>query len=422
MKTKRISFKKAALPVFGMLFAAIIALTSVTYAWFTSGTTATVSPINIGVEAAGGLQIAMGSSEGFNWMSTLTVEAANGYTLSPASTNGEATGTAGSRTLSFFSARYSDTFDKITDISAAGNTDKSKAGYITFDLYFRNPELTEKNVNLVGTTVTSLAGQSNEAVRIAFVKQAEISSAQSNQNLSAFGTPKATYSDNAIIFEPNATSHTGNGLTDYGNNKNGGTQKPGVKYEYKALTKVDNTGAMFDRFTGEKYVAESGSDARSFDKEFTTDQVVFDSSSTGGVTKFRKWNMKDDFTTISPDEAGTLFGNGTPVYIETEEDGKYSYELNEAEIQKEGVQYALFTPVKLYTVSEGDVLTEDDVTTYEIKDAQENNNITYFTLSAQSVTKVTVYIWLEGQDVDCNNTVAGYQFDVNLSFGAETKA
>lgn len=38
------------------------------------------------------------------------------------------------------------------------------------------------------------------------------------------------------------------------------------------------------------------------------------------------------------------------------------------------------------------------------------------TVAGRSVAKVTFYIWLEGQDCDCMNDVAGTQFTVNLKF------
>ena len=41
---------------------------------------------------------------------------------------------------------------------------------------------------------------------------------------------------------------------------------------------------------------------------------------------------------------------------------------------------------------------------------------TYFTLSADSYTKITVVIWLEGQDADCLNEISGGSFAVKLGF------
>ncbi|MCQ2399658.1 MAG: hypothetical protein MJ072_04040, partial [Clostridia bacterium] len=60
---KKSNFKKAALPVFAMLIASILSLTSVTYAWFTASTTATVDQIDVNVQAVGGLQITMANAD-----------------------------------------------------------------------------------------------------------------------------------------------------------------------------------------------------------------------------------------------------------------------------------------------------------------------------------------------------------------------
>ena len=73
-----------------------------------------------------------------------------------------------------------------------------------------------------------------------------------------------------------------------------------------------------------------------------------------------------------------------------------------------------YKALTVYTKAAGDVLVP--VTT--VKDATS----TFVSLAAQTVTKVTVYIWVEGQDADCTNTVAGYDFDVSLKFSVKAAA
>ena len=34
----------------------------------------------------------------------------------------------------------------------------------------------------------------------------------------------------------------------------------------------------------------------------------------------------------------------------------------------------------------------------------------------EGISKVRVYVWVEGQDVDCENNAAGTDFELNLNF------
>ena len=43
-----------------------------------------------------------------------------------------------------------------------------------------------------------------------------------------------------------------------------------------------------------------------------------------------------------------------------------------------------------------------------------------FNLKA-GVTKIRVYMWIEGQDVDCENNASGTDISFNLQFTTETK-
>ena len=65
---KRSLVKKALLPAIVAVLCSVIALTSVSYAWFTLGSTASVSDIDVNVTAAEGLQI---SADGTNWKSIM---------------------------------------------------------------------------------------------------------------------------------------------------------------------------------------------------------------------------------------------------------------------------------------------------------------------------------------------------------------
>ena len=55
-----------------------------------------------------------------------------------------------------------------------------------------------------------------------------------------------------------------------------------------------------------------------------------------------------------------------------------------------------------------------DVITYDPTYAGESGAIT--TLASESITKLRVYIWVEGQDIDCNNSISGGTADITLHF------
>lgn len=408
MKTNKKSFRKAALPVFGVLAAAVMSLTSVTYAWFTSGNQATVDTINVGVEAAGGLQIAMGAGDAnFTWQSTVNPNI-TGRTLAPASSAGTVNSTYG---LDFYTTTYNDTIDKIYGAELVDSEDEVKKAYIKFDLYFRNPEATDKTINLKGTKVESVSGYSNLAVRVAFIEQGKISSLAANQNANAF-TDAGSVSK---IYEPGATQHTTTGQRDY--NKYVPSAAAGDKYEYKALNAV-NTNTYFNRFTGQGYNTVSAT--RSFTEENYatkyTSYYVFDASQ-AGHEKFVNWQLDNDFSKVTLEAAldefvkadGAVYTKSGNTYVKYEgydkddDGGELDKELNPA------LEYYVFSPVQIYETATQKVMTDTAVTTYGEEDL-------VITLAKQTITKYTIYIWLEGQDVDCDNTIASFAFNVDLKF------
>lgn len=63
--------KKALLPAIAMVLASVIALSGVTYAWFTTGNTAQVESLDVNVQTANGIQISLDAA---NWKSTITAQ------------------------------------------------------------------------------------------------------------------------------------------------------------------------------------------------------------------------------------------------------------------------------------------------------------------------------------------------------------
>ena len=241
------SFKKALLPAIALLIAAIVSLTSVTYAWFTYGDSATVDQIDVNVEAAGGLQISMGYGENdFQWGSSISPVISDKQ-IAPVSSTGSVTDGA----LNFYTATYDDTYDKIHSIQTA-SASETTSPYITFDVYFRNAEAKAKTVDISGSTVTSTSGNSNLAVRMAFVTQGEISSTAADQNAEKFDSMK--YNGTEVdIYEPNFDKHTSAGETDY-LEVNKMTANDDGSYNYRAIATADNSASnYYNRYTGVKY-------------------------------------------------------------------------------------------------------------------------------------------------------------------------
>lgn len=133
--------------------------------------------------------------------------------------------------------------------------------------------------------------------------------------------------------------------------------------------------------------------------------------------------------TIQGLSGATSFGTGTTTHVwEPNYDvhtaagvanaqstyGKTTTETGAAALPYYGVQKAITSGVDI-------TKTETDTTNFaqinpDYKTAKGNtNNYEIFTLSS-GITKVRVYMWVEGQDVDCENTASGANIQFNLQF------
>lgn len=315
------SLFKALVPTVAMIMVAVLALSGVTYAWFTTSTKAEIGSFDLNVETADGLLISTRYNTG--WKSTVSwseITEANGSTtqknnanivLKAISTNGAVSDT---HDIRFFTAAPADDSSMITGVQAL-TAGPAADGYLKFDLYFWNASPSIKTVNLGETSVAARTAEGNtgdgveKAVRIGFVKQGVADMGSSVTNA---GTVSA-------IFEPNAQSHTTAGINDY---------RTGHK-----LTALDN----------EKYeyygVAAAAEDA---------------------AASFGRFNAK-----------AAIYGGSDETDAEPTE-------------------------------------------TLGLAD-------TYFELAPNQVTKVSVYVWLEGQDADCLNDIADSSMTVDLKFDSAVK-
>ena len=290
-------------PTIAMLLIAVLALSGVTYAWFSSSKTAQVDSFELNVQAADGLLI---SADNASWKSTMTLDeiktaqndvnalftAQGGLILSPVSAS-SGTSNVSSGKVTFYKAEADG--KKLSGVTAAAG------GYLYFDLYFQNAGSAAKTVKLTGSDITNGADtalSSALASRIGIVQGGSAS----------IGAAISGYSGTSLtILEPNATQHTQAGINDY-----------------------------------KTYSVNAASDAK-------FDTLALCKAPEGGVIADR-WNASDVAVAMATSTAAA------------------------------------------------------DTT---------------FTIPANQTTKVTFYVWVEGQDADCLNDVAGKAMSVDLKFSAE---
>ena len=214
--------KKAVLPVFVALLCSVIALTSVSYAWFSLGNQASVTGMDMEVTAADGLQVSTtGNANDFKSTLTLSESKAN---VKAVSTDGNyASG------LNFFTGQ-------IVEGVLGGVTPAATTDYIMFDIYVKVSSVT--TLQLDSTSVVAAVAntkgktlQTNLAARVAFV---DLGSATTPDGAKALDTTTETAVEGtAVIWEPNSTKRSDAA-------KNAGNLTDGQKVGYKGI--VDATG------------------------------------------------------------------------------------------------------------------------------------------------------------------------------------
>lgn len=190
--------KKAVLPALIALLCSVVALTSVSYAWFSMGNQASVEGVEMNVTSAGGLQIsATGNATDFK--STLNVSDLKGATgnnfpetaVVPVSTSG--TVTDGS--LSFFTGQIE---------NGVLGTVSASTSYICFDIYVKVNVANKLHLEK-GSTVTCADKDTELATRVAFVNLGYGQTAKEAQDKSGEHWVPST---EIKIWEPNSTTRS----------------------------------------------------------------------------------------------------------------------------------------------------------------------------------------------------------------------
>lgn len=290
--------KKALLPAVIAVFCSLVALTSVSYAWFTLGNTASVETINVNVQAADGIQI---SADASSWKSVLPLDDLNAVatnqlptdTIAPMSTGG----VVSQGKMQMFKGTVGNDGKTLKTVQQVeGDSEKN---FFAFDVYVKLDnakqfQLDAKSLVKAGTP----ANNSEIASRVAFVNLGTANTAAEAKALNGAATK-------VVIWEPNATKHV----------------EPEVGVE---------NGTAVSSYYGVIKANENGFDM------------------TQGATDTTNLKLVDT-EKYDQDENGTTQAN------------------------------------------------------------------TLFNLAA-GYTKIRVYIWLEGQDVDCTNKISGGNFTVDLKF------
>ena len=211
--------KKALVPAIAMVLVSVIALSGVTYAWFTTGNTASVTNLDVNVATANGIQISLDAS---SWRSTISatdlknaISNANAYAnrviqypegeIAPVSSAGNIV----NGKMEMFYGEYNKDGTLMSD-AVADKNGTTDGNYIAFDLFFKSTSeqpLTFKlgdDASFVKcidvTTGEALNVGTDTAVRVAFL------------NLGSAATPEAARaltveSGKALIWEPNSAKH-----------------------------------------------------------------------------------------------------------------------------------------------------------------------------------------------------------------------
>ena len=220
--------KKALVPAIAMVLASVIALSGVTYAWFTTGTTADVKAMDVNVATANGIQVSL---DGVSWKSTITstdiINAISGVVstypgrliqypravagdgqaaveISPVSSAGNVKD--GKMEMFYGAYNQGGNLDSIAEVE----DNRSDGGnFIAFDLFFKTSSAQDlylitgngsSSVSCVNLSGGDTDMGTEKAVRVAFIPMGTSGTVAGIQG-------KKMAEGKAIIWEPNSDSH-----------------------------------------------------------------------------------------------------------------------------------------------------------------------------------------------------------------------
>lgn len=380
-----------------IVFIAIMFILS-TYAWFSTQRNVTISNLEGIVNVAEGLEISLDAS---TWSNSLNLselkiagETNNAYPnntninpveLFPASTLGTA-GNNAQKTLTMY--RGTNSGIQLRDIVLCSESETSAVAtnypaYFAFDIFLKDSSRTNADNNLLLTTNSTVTVRTSgdpdgvpdyglqNTVRVALAKYSETAEYNDGQTEIINKTVNATASTikQVTIWEPNSNFHVDTIVTS--NNK----------------LKVPS--AMSSQIPSGKF---------------------------GRDTKLDTYALVDNATKLN-----TQSGGGEPLYAGS--DNQTVYGISDVYDWTKTTNVALQKTVKttINVPTSGlpenyEMTGEDSLKGVTLTDTSANGE--NFQIAANAVTRVRVYVWLEGQDVDCVN-YASHGGGIKVDFGLQ---
>lgn len=356
----RKQIRKAMICTIAMMLVAIVTLTGVTYAWFSQSDTSTISGIDISLVKVSGIIDISDEANPLKWGTTLPLDISR-TDFMPASTAPSSIATDG--TLKFFSGRLGAIDgETLCTEPIAVELDGNPKYYVKKDIYIRNTTNAEMNI-VIDQLVTS-AGNANAAMamRLAIVNHGayEVTGPAGSNNHTAnsvnnkvLKNADGTY--NVCVYEFDAKNHLlvpdGEALQTYG---------------VKTATVVNPSEELStDPKTGEYIYAEPG---RYTQEDFENELIEEDQIGT----------LKSEDIFFDMIAHQTAAGVGEDAFLE--------------KVHLQGKDITNDFVIKV-AAGETDADTGDFVPSYH---------------------KITIYLWLEGQDVDCINAIGGQSLPITI--------
>ena len=398
-------------------FTAVI-LTVSTYAWFIGLQTVRVNTFDVEIKSADSLLL---SIDGENWDNIVTINKDNystaydgntnswgGEGLIPISTVGDMNAVK-SRMILYEKSSITPSAGGFRVMSHQINNleDTEKPGYVVFDLFIKNftgskyyvdlNEAQEEAIFLttdssvtVGQDGTPGTGVEN-SVRVAFTQIGRVIGTNTDSDVitkitcggSPVETPKTDPNyvtgicRDAQIWEPNDRSHVQNAINFYNT----------ACLKRVSKTDIEDTPAYTPLTEEEKEAGTTNCNAISDNNYYNTYAFAGNISESDLVDAYDGTSYNKYFPKGEPDSIYTSYAD----YKALDSEGRADYKV---------VEYDYFTDSE--------------------KNEKGVNRPTFMTLAPNSITKLRIYIYLEGQDIDNYDfAAAGKQISVKFGFTKE---
>ena len=361
-KKKKENRRKRLRSLILLLFLTILLLSTSTYAWFTANRSVTIDPINVQIAASSGLQI---STDASNWKTIIT----NGDINTP-------TGYTGNKNM---------LPNDLEPVSTAGIT--ISGGYLDFYKGEVAGATFTGGVTGLGLTATQTPAEakyvynsSNPGTQPFFV---------------AFDIFLKVSAEEGQTTVPIYLERGSGVLTQTGK-----TSK-GLEYAARYAFVIEGNGAVTDEVsTLQAKTATVGSNA-------IVVEPNYDAHNSSGVIHASQ-NYSITTTAAAKDVAavsylGVKAAISNPIIlVDTNPGGapSSSYFQSISNLIKTNVAYSK---------------TDDDEYSYDGKTSSDPNLVRIFSLTP-GITKIRVYMWVEGQDIDCEDTASGAFLTYKIGF------